>query len=176
MLSFSRKSETAFEPADIGKLLDKTVALAESEYDLGKKFDFRQIRIVREYTPGLPEVPCEATKIQQVVLNLLKNAAQAMRNFEAEPKEPCITLRTMREDDMVRIEVEDNGAGMPDEVRRRIFEPFFTTKGVGIGTGLGLSVSYFIITENHGGSMEVRSKPGRGTTFIIRLPLVKRGK
>jgi polar amino acid transport system substrate-binding protein len=111
-----------------------------------------------------------------VVLNLLKNAAQAMHNFEAEPKEPCITLRTMREDDMVRIEVEDNGAGMPDEVRRRIFEPFFTTKGVGIGTGLGLSVSYFIITENHGGSMEVRSKPGRGTTFIIRLPLVKRGK
>ncbi|HPA48488.1 MAG TPA: ATP-binding protein, partial [bacterium] len=80
-------------------------------------------------------------------------------------------LRTMREDEAVRIEVEDNGPGMDERVQKRVFEPFFTTKPVGQGTGLGLSVSYFIITENHGGSMSVESQPGEGARFIIRLPL-----
>ncbi|MFW5711069.1 MAG: sensor histidine kinase [Spirochaetota bacterium] len=71
---------------------------------------------------------------------------------------------------MVRIEIEDNGIGIKEEIKPRIFEPFFTTKPVGEGTGLGLSISYFIITENHGGSLEVQSTEGEGTTFIIRLP------
>ena len=72
---------------------------------------------------------------------------------------------------MLCIEVEDNGPGMPEAVRKRVFEPFFTTKGVGFGTGLGLSVSYFIITENHNGTMTLESMPGSGTKFVIRLPL-----
>ncbi|MCX6580910.1 MAG: ATP-binding protein [Candidatus Aminicenantes bacterium] len=169
MLSFCRKSEASFSLQDIGLLLDKTIALAENEYDLKKKFDFRQIKITREYTPGLPPVPCEAIEIQQVILNLLKNAAQALS--QAKRQVPCITLRTIQEKHMIRIEVEDNGPGMTEEIRRRIFEPFFTTKGVGQGTGLGLSVSHFIITENHGGSIDVKSVPGGGTTFFIRLPL-----
>jgi PAS domain S-box-containing protein len=172
MLNFSRLGESPFIPVDIGELIDNTVALAENEYDLKKKFDFRKINIVRHYTADLPKVPCEAPKIQQVIFNLLKNAAQAMYVSE----EPCITLRTKKEGDMVRIDVEDNGPGIPEEVRRRIFEPFFTTKGVGTGTGLGLSVSYFIINENHGGTMEVQANPGHGTTFIIRLPLEMRRK
>ncbi len=175
MLSFSRKSESTVTPNDIGQLLDKTVALAENEYDLKKKYDFRQITIKREYTPDLPKVPCEATKIQQVVLNLLKNAAQAVYQSEhgREHEEPRITLRTFQKNDFACIEVEDNGPGIPDETRRRIFEPFFTTKTVGTGTGLGLAVSYFIVTENHGGSMDVQATPGRGTTFVIRLPMEK---
>ncbi|MDQ1353088.1 MAG: hypothetical protein QG657_3394, partial [Acidobacteriota bacterium] len=152
MLSFCRKSEAVFSLQDIGQLLDKTIALAENEYDLKKKFDFRQIEIIREYAPGLPLVPCETIEIQQVILNLLKNAAQAL--FQAKPPTPRITLRTIKEKYMIRIEVEDNGPGMTEEIRRRIFEPFFTTKGVGQGTGLGLSVSHFIITENHGGGMD----------------------
>ena len=72
---------------------------------------------------------------------------------------------------MLRIEIEDNGPGMDKTIQSRIFEPFFTTKPVGVGTGLGLSVSYFIITQNHGGSMDVISSPGKGSNFIIRLPL-----
>ncbi len=76
---------------------------------------------------------------------------------------------------MVRIEIEDNGHGMDEETRKRVFEPFFTTKPAGVGTGLGLSVSYFIITENHGGEISVESKPGRGTRAIIRLPLEGKG-
>ena len=72
---------------------------------------------------------------------------------------------------MIIVEIKDNGPGMPDEIRRRIFEPFFTTKGKGLGTGLGLSVSYFIISENHKGTIAVESTPGKGTKFIIELPL-----
>ncbi|MCP5108748.1 MAG: PAS domain S-box protein [bacterium] len=175
MLSFSRKSESSFALNDIGELLDKTIVLAENEYDLSKKYDFRQIAIVKEYQPNIAPVPCEASKIQQVIFNLLKNAAQAIyeRKPASKPKEPRITLRTKREKDMVRIDVKDNGPGIPGDVRRKIFEPFFTTKSVGTGTGLGLSVSYFIITENHRGTMEVISTPGRGTTFTIRLPLAE---
>ncbi len=96
---------------------------------------------------------------------------------EAETEKPAFMLRSRYEKErgMVCIEIEDNGPGMDETIRKRIFEPFFTTKPVGEGTGLGLSVSYFIITENHGGEMSVKSAPGEGTTFIIRLP-VKRKK
>jgi PAS domain S-box-containing protein len=172
MLSFSRKSESKFLPYDICELLDSTVTLAESEYDLRRKFDFRQVTVVREYAPDLPDIFCDGNRVQQVILNLLKNAAQAMA--EVKTPSPCIILKTSKENDMVRIEVEDNGPGMPDHIRRRVFEPFFTTKEVGTGTGLGLSVSYFIITDNHKGSMKVESTPGQGTTFIIHLPLKKK--
>ena len=171
MLSFSRKSESRFLPYDICELLDSTVTLAQSEYDLRKKFDFRKVNVVREYASDLPEVLCDGNRLQQVILNLLKNAAQAMS--EAKTPSPCIILKVRREKDMVRIEVEDNGPGMPEHIRRRVFEPFFTTKEVGTGTGLGLSVSYFIITDNHKGSIKVESTPGNGTTFIIHLPLQK---
>jgi PAS domain S-box-containing protein len=169
MLSFSRKSESKLIPSSMARLLDKTVELASNDYDLKKKYDFRRIRICREYEDGIPELMCESTKIQQVFLNLLKNGAQAM--VEDHPTDPRFTLRVKAEDGWVRVEVEDNGPGMDEETRKRVFEPFFTTKDTGIGTGLGLSVSYFIVTENHKGTMSVESSPGKGATFIIRLPL-----
>ena len=80
-------------------------------------------------------------------------------------------LRVMRGDGEVRVEIEDNGPGMPEELRKRVFEPFFTTKRVGEGTGLGLSVSYFLVVENHGGRIDVESTPGKGSVFIVHLPL-----
>ena len=169
MLSFSRKSESRVTYQDIGKLLDKTVQLAENDYDLKKKYDFRKIEISRQYDPHLSEVPCEAIKIQQVFLNLLRNAAQAMTDGHTDA--PQITLRTLLNGNTAQIELEDNGPGMCESVRKRIFEPFFTTKDIGKGTGLGLSVSYFIITENHGGSMFAESAPGKGSRFVIRMPL-----
>jgi signal transduction histidine kinase len=98
-------------------------------------------------------------------------------------RKPCFTLRVYRDalserpaelplgGPAVRLDITDNGPGMPENIRRRVFEPFFTTKPVGVGTGLGLSVSYFIITENHGGKMSVSSMPGEGTTFTIILPI-----
>jgi PAS domain S-box-containing protein len=168
MLSFSRKSNVQTAEVDICNLLDRTLELAANDYDLKKQYDFRKIRIEREYDPDLPFVSCEESKLQQVFYNLIRNGAQAMAVQE---KQACFTLRAMRQGEAVRIEIEDNGPGMSEEVRKRIFEPFFTTKRVGDGTGLGLSVSYFLVVENHGGQLEVESSPGKGTMFIVILPL-----
>jgi len=171
MLSFARAGEHAFSTCDLGELLDQTVELASNDYNLKKKYDFRRIEIVRQYDPELPLVPCERAKIQQVILNVLTNGAHAMAGGTAGDEPPRFILRTARDGDMARIEIEDNGPGMSAEVRHRVFEPFFTTKGVAEGTGLGLSVAYFIVTENHRGTMSVESTPGDGATFIIRLPM-----
>ncbi|UJX40930.1 PAS domain S-box protein [Desulfovibrio sp. JY] len=170
MLEFSRKSESRRAPADINAVLERGVELASTDYDLKKNYDFRHINIIRRYAEDLPEVTCTRTEIEQVVLNLLKNAAQAMDGHPPAEGEPTIVLETSRTDTGVRIEVTDNGPGMADPVRRRVFEPFFTTKEPGLGTGLGLAVSYFIITANHGGAIRVESEPGKGATFIIELP------
>ena len=170
MLSFSRKSEALISTHYMDELLDKTLELAATDYDLKKHYDFRKIEIIREYEENLPGIPCEAAKIQQVLLNILRNGAEAMQ--ESDTIEPRFVLRAMyeREQKFVRIEVEDNGPGMEEAVRKRVFEPFFTTKPPGVGTGLGLSVSYFIIVENHHGEIFVESQPGEGTKFVIRLP------
>ncbi len=170
MLAFSRRSESRFVPTDPGELLDTGVRLCASDYDLEKKYDFKQIEIEREYDPALREVPCDKTAIEQVILNLLKNAAQAMAGHSSPHQPPRIILRTSKEAEYARIEVIDNGPGMDEKTRKRILEPFFTTKEVGMGTGLGLSVAYFIITEQHKGTLTVESAPGQGARFIIRLP------
>jgi len=170
MLNFSRKSGTRFAPHNLGRLLDDVVDLASKDYNLKKRYDFRDIQIVREYDSATPEVPCEPSEIQQVLLNILRNGAEAMWETKGTGDPPRFILRIRPDNDMVRIEIEDNGPGMDEDVRRRVFEPFFTTKDVGVGTGLGLSVSYFIVSDNHGGTISVDSVRGSGSTFIIRLP------
>ncbi|GFK92204.1 Sporulation kinase E [Fundidesulfovibrio magnetotacticus] len=172
MLEFCRRSESHLAPCDVRVLLDKAVELCASDYDLTKKFDFRNILIEREYAQDLPLVPCTATQLEQVFINLLKNAAQAMSRSPRDGRPPRITLRARGEGEFVAVEVADNGPGMSEEVRGRVFEPFYTTKAPGEGTGLGLSVSFFIITEAHKGAIEVESSPGRGARFIVRLPCV----
>lgn len=169
MLSFSRRSESRFVPVDLEELLETVLRLAASDYDLKKKYDFKRIAIRRHYDPALRIVYCDKTEIEQVILNLLKNAAQAMAE-EGIPA-PSITLHTCREPHYALIEVIDNGPGMDEKTLKRVFEPFFTTKEVGSGTGLGLSVSYFIVTEQHRGRLSVTSRPGQGACFSIRLPL-----
>ena len=171
MLEFSRKSDTAKTLANVNDLLDKAVELGGADYDLKKKYDFRRIVIERDYHPDLPPIPCSMVQIQQVLLNLLGNAAHAMGDKSPDAPPATIILRSALEEDMVVIEVEDNGPGIDEATQRRIFEPFFTTKATGEGTGLGLSLSYFIIVNNHGGTISVVSVPGKGTRFIIRLPI-----
>jgi signal transduction histidine kinase len=171
MLRFSRSAETTMQYASLSQIIDQALELAASDYDLKKKYDFKSIEIVRDYA-DVPEVPMVLVEIEQVMLNLLKNAAQAMDGNPPDRK-PRIILRVRREDKYAVLEVEDNGPGMPEDIRRRVFEPFFTTKDPGIGTGLGLSVSYTIVTQNHKGLMEVESTPGKGTCFKVRLPLSK---
>ncbi len=170
MLSFSRLSNRQLAECQLTSIIDQAVEIAGNDFDLAEGFDFRAIAIERQFSPDVGRVPCIGNELEQVLLNLLKNAAQAIHH-RPDKAAGRILLRTRLAPPWAEIEVEDNGGGMPEHVRKRIFEPFYTTKEVGQGTGLGLSVSYFIITNNHKGQMEVQSRPGQGTTFTIRLPL-----
>ncbi|CAM2988750.1 sensor histidine kinase [Pseudomonas plecoglossicida] len=171
MLSFSRRSNRQLAPCDLPSLIDQAVEIAGNDFDLTIGFDFKGQAIVRQFDPNLGPVPCTANELEQVLLNLLKNAAQAIHQRPQANEPGRIVLRTRLNPPWAEIQVEDNGVGMPEAVRKRTFEPFFTTKEIGQGTGLGLSVSYFIITNNHKGQMEVQSTPGQGTCFTLRLPL-----
>jgi len=168
MLSFARPAGQIDQQLDVPELLDASVRLAQSDYSAKKNYDFRNITIVKDYVSTIPLVCGRKSRLQQVFLNLLTNAAQAL----AEPgiEQPSISLRIYLATTEVVIEVSDNGPGMSEEMRKRVFEPFYTTKAEGTGTGLGLSVSYFIVTEQMDGAMEVISKPGKGAKFVIRLP------
>lgn len=172
MLNFSRISHSQMLPTDINSLLDDSIELASNDYDLRKKYDFRRVEIIRDYDKTIGKILCTDTEIEQVILNLLKNSAQAMHEVNYENYIPRITIRTRKRDEFAEIYIEDNGPGMDESIRRHIFEPFFTTKKVGDGTGLGLSVSYFIITNNHRGIFNVDSIPGKGTAFTVLLPLL----
>ncbi len=170
MLQFSRKSDPSFSTVNINELIESTLGLAAVDYDLKKRYDFRKITVVRQYDNSLPMAPCIPSEIQQVLLNLFRNAAQALYQEREKISQPSITVSTLTKGTMVCIEVTDNGPGIEEEIKGRVFEPFFTTRPVGEGTGLGLSVSYFIVTQEHGGEMSVTSKPGEGTTFTVCLP------
>lgn len=172
MLSFSRRGEADKESIDLNQLLEKSLELATSDYDLKKKYDFRHIKIIREYHSTLPQVPCVSLEVEQVILNLLKNAAQALAEKREVSYTPQIRIRTQKDSSYAMICIEDNGPGMDEYTIKRIFEPFFTTKAIGTGTGLGLSVSYFIIETHHNGKITVDSTLGEGTKFMIRLPFI----
>ncbi len=170
LLGFSRRSSGAFSSWGLETLLEQAVDLASSDFDLKRQFDFRKIHIERHFVEDLPAILCDPSQIQQVFLNLLKNAAHALSLTE-EISRPMIRLSLERGNGFVQAHVEDNGPGMSPETQKRIFEPFYTTKEPGAGTGLGLSVSSFIITEVHGGSLDVRTAPGKGARFTVQLPL-----
>ena len=171
MLQFSRRGSKTLTPTNLSELIERTVEIASSDFDLKKGFDFRSIKLEQDLDDRLTAVPCITDEIQQVLLNLLKNAAQAINARTEARWQGRITLRTRQRGNHALITVSDNGVGMDEDTRKRIFEPFFTTKDIGAGTGLGLSVSYFIITNNHKGAMSVISTPGNGTEFTITLNL-----
>lgn len=171
MLTFSRRSEGLHRPALLTPIIDKALELAETDYNLIKAYDFRQIEILRDEDPDLPPVKCSASELEQVILNLLKNAAHALSTRRQDAAPPRIRITTRREENAIRLEIADNGPGMNAEERRRAFEPFFTTKDIGVGTGLGLSICYFIITTKHRGTIRIDPAPEGGASFIIRLPL-----
>jgi PAS domain S-box-containing protein len=171
MLDFSRRGESRRTMCHLRQIVDKALNLAASDYDLKKRCDFRNIRIDIAEDLDVPAVFCSETEMEQVFLNLFRNAAQAMA--AAVPAEgPRIAVRiSAPARGQVRVEVEDNGPGIPADVQRRIFEPFFTTSKPGAGTGLGLAVSYFIVTSGHGGHIRVASAPGGGALFTVELPV-----
>lgn len=170
MLEFSRGGEAELAPCELAGIVETALELAAKDYDLRRRFDFRSVRIVRELEPETPAVSCTAGEMVQVVLNVVKNAAEALADGGAPGVEPMILVRTSADGAYGRLEIRDNGPGMDEPTRRRIFEPYFSTKGPGGGTGLGLSVAYFIVTQRCGGTIAVESSPGQGTGFVIRLP------
>jgi signal transduction histidine kinase len=169
MMTFADCRHMDFSSEKLEDILD--TALRSGHYDaaLTGDWDLSQILIVRDYDPTLRPVHCNRKAIERVFLNLIKNAAQALAD-DAKPL-PRITLRTYQEDDWFCVEIEDNGPGLDEKTRRHLFEPFFTTKPPGVGIGLGLSVAYFIVTEQHDGQISVSSTPGQGTCFTVYLPL-----
>jgi len=169
MLRFARKSDRVIVDHDLGMLLDQTLDFVRTDYDTKKRYDFKQIRIIREYE-AQAVVPCESSELQQVFFNILKNGAEAMAESAGRQASPTFILRVKACNGWGQVEIEDNGPGMDEATRERIFEPFFTTKPVGRGTGLGLSVSHFIVTERHDGEMGAFAATGGGTCFVIRLP------
>jgi signal transduction histidine kinase len=173
MLDFSRKTEKKLVPIDLAEVVERAIHIAENDYDLKKNYDFRHIKIKKEIEKNI-KVDGIASEIEQVVLNLLKNAAHAMNNSHV--KAPQININISKKTDMVELRVCDNGPGMSEEIRGRVFEPFYTTKDRGSGTGLGLSVCYFIITENHKGKISVASEKGKGTCFNIMLPISEKNQ
>lgn len=171
MLEFSHAHKSEMAEYDIVQLVDESLELATNTFELKKDNRAQMPFIIRDFNSELPVIECSASEIQQVLLNLLLNAAQALQSAEAMISEPTIAIRIKTDGELVIIDIEDNGPGMPEVVQKHIFEPFFTTKEVGSGTGLGLSVSYFIIKQHHQGDIEVHTKPGQGTRFSIRLPI-----
>lgn len=156
MKDFSHIEDEAFKFADIHRGIETTLNVVNNELKY-------RAEVVREFG-DLPDVECILSQINQVVMNLLVNAAHAMDGFGR------IVIRTRHQGESVVIEVEDNGKGIAPENLNRIFEPFFTTKPVGKGTGLGLSLSFNIV-QKHNGRIETESTPGIGTCFRITLPV-----
>jgi signal transduction histidine kinase len=154
---FSRLDRSKVADYDLHEGINSTLRIAQQQL---------QKRTVRKEFGVIPHVSCAPSQINQVFLNLISNAAQATKDGEG-----VIAIRTsLRDAAHVAVEIADNGSGIPADVLPKIFDPFFTTKAIGKGTGLGLSICYKIV-ENHGGKLEVQSKPGMGTRFILILPV-----
>lgn len=160
--SFSRLDESDLKYANVNEGIDSTLIILSSTFR-GK------INIIKELGQ-IPEIECFAGKLNQVFMNIINNAAQAVLAIHSNDDEGKVIIRTQNNGDTISVHIIDNGTGMTEEVRSKIFDPFFTTKKAGEGTGLGLSIVYSII-ELHKGSIEVRSTLGVGTEFIITLPL-----
>ncbi|AFZ56282.1 HAMP domain-containing protein [Anabaena cylindrica FACHB-243] len=173
--NFSRIDEADFKAVDIHEGIDSTLLILQ--HSLKEKHDRPAIQVIKEYS-DLPRIECYPGQLNQVFMNILSNAIDALdevdagRNYEQMQANPSqIIIRTSLVDSrLVQITIADNGTGICEEVQNKIFNPFFTTKNVGKGTGLGMSISYQIITEKHHGKLNCVSQHGKGTEFIIHLP------
>lgn len=174
MLEFSRSSSRQLEPTQLNDIAHSSVNFMRNAIEFSMPALSERLVIEEDYDTTLPVMPASGLELQQVLVNLLKNAAQAIQ--EAKRETPLIRISTRYIPPLAEIRVEDNGTGMSQATSKQIFDPFFTTKGVGQGTGLGLSISHFIITQRHHGRIEVRSTPEKGTTFIITLPVTPPGQ
>ncbi|NJR52522.1 MAG: response regulator [Leptolyngbyaceae cyanobacterium CSU_1_3] len=167
--NFSRLDESECKAVNLHDGIDSTLVILQ--HRLKAKPNYPAIQVIRDYAP-LPQIECYPSQLNQVFMNLLSNAIDALE--ESAIASPAITIRTSVSDSTwVTISIADNGIGISESIRTKLFDPFFTTKPVGKGTGLGLSISHQIITQKHSGKIECCSTPGQGTEFVIQIPAGK---
>jgi two-component system NtrC family sensor kinase len=161
LLDFARQRKPDKKEWDVHTLIDRTVTLVENQAR------FQNIKIVKEFKTSIPMLFLDGDQIQQVFMNIIINAADAMAGNGG-----TLTIKTNLKDGMAEVSFADSGCGIAKEHLSKLFDPFFTTKETGKGTGLGLAISYGII-QSHGGDIEVESRLGKGSTFRIKLPIEK---
>jgi two-component system, NtrC family, sensor kinase len=169
MKEFSHPGVREKTVTDINHAIENTITVSRNEWKYIAE-------LTTDLAADLPGIPCLVDEFNQVILNLITNAADALR--DSKPSRPegklgAISINTRLNGAWVEIRVSDNGTGIPDNIRDRVFDPFFTTKEVGRGTGQGLSISYDVIVNKHGGKISFETRAGEGTTFLIQLPLAK---
>ncbi len=166
MKEFSHPDVGGRTPVNLNRAIESTVAVATNEWKY-------HAEVVTKLDPDLPDVSCFPGDINQVILNLVVNAAHAIAATPAAKsgQKGTITVSTRRDGDTVELRIADTGTGIPEKFRDRVFDPFFTTKEVGKGTGQGLFIVHNVIVEKHGGTIDIETEEGKGTTFVVRLPL-----
>ncbi len=165
MKEFSHPGTREKQLVDLNKAIESTITVARNEWKYVAEMQ-------TDFDPELPPVPCWVSDFNEVILNIVVNAAHAIADVVGDSGEKGrITVTTRRCGDEIEVRVSDTGTGIPEDIRARIFDPFFTTKEVGKGTGQGLAVAHAVVVEKHGGTIRVESEVGQGTTFIIRLPI-----
>ena len=169
LLTFARKRQSTRTMVDLNQVVRETLALRAYEQRV------TNIVVIDALASGLPQVFADAHQMQQVLLNLVINAEQAMLSAPTAAARSSSARGTTSSASAVVLEVNDDGPGVPDDVQAKIFDPFFTTKEVGKGTGLGLTVAYAIVQE-HGGRIRVESPPGRGASFVVELPVTRHAR
>ncbi len=177
MLQHARTSTGQKEPTDLNALADEYLRL--SYHGLRARDKSFNAKMVTDFDPAIGKTNVIPQDMGRVLLNLINNAFYAVaqkKNAGSAGYEPTVTVSTRLlksgKTGKAEIRIRDNGTGIPDSVKAKIFQPFFTTKPTGQGTGLGLSLAYDIVTKGHGGTMEVESTEGKGTEFIIKLPML----
>lgn len=174
MLQHARKSTGNKELTDINNLCDEYMRL--SYHGLKAKYKNFNANFTTEFDPTIGKIMVDPQDISRVILNMINNAFYAVNEKDSTSEDaynPMVTISTKKEQDHVVIRIKDNGKGIPNEIRNKIFQPFFTTKPSGRGTGLGLSMSYEIITKGHNGDIDVESEEGVGSTFIVKIPITQ---
>jgi len=166
MKEFSHPGSETMEMSDINSAIENTIVIAQNEWRYVANLE-------TNLYSDLPLIPCFLHEFNQVILNLIVNAAHAISDAlpEGEEEKGAINISTSIDGHWALIEVSDTGPGIPENIISKVFDPFFTTKEVGKGTGQGLSIAHRVITEKHSGELDVTSKIGKGTTFSIRLPI-----
>ena len=169
--NFSRLDEAEMKPVDIHDGIDSTLLILQNR--IKAKPEYPEIQVVKDYG-DLPLVECYASQLNQVFMNLLSNAIDALEEAmtQGQLSAPVIRIHSCQiADNAVQVTIADNGPGIPDTAQSQLFDAFFTTKPVGKGTGLGLSISHQIITEKHGGTLRCQSVVGEGTRFLVECPI-----